>query len=160
MIRWIRREAWIDLLELALVAVLGVGLAHWTWLTMSPRAVAAPSSLADAARPGQGASASRHLFGVAQIGPETGRRISGPSLVLVGVLSGPGPNEGRAILAGSGRPTIVSAGETIADGIKLAEVHADHVIVVRRGVPERIELDRGRRQAVPLLAPAPVPAPR
>ena len=45
---WMKYEAWIDLLELALVAALGVGLAHVTWLAMAPRTAGAPSALARA----------------------------------------------------------------------------------------------------------------
>jgi len=161
LIRWMRHEAWIDLLELALVAALGVGLAYWTWLAVAPRAVAAPGTLAEAVEPRPGALAARHPFGVAQGGaPTAGRASAAPGLVLLGVVSGPDPRVGRAILAGQGsRPAIVAAGEPIADGLELREVHPDHVIVMRQGAPERIELERGKPRAVPQSVPQPVPQP-
>ena len=52
------------------------------------------------------------------------------------------------------RPALVAAGEPIADGVELQEVHADHVIVLRQGMPERIELGT----PVALIAPAGVRA--
>ena len=155
-----RHEAWIDLLELALVAVLGIGLAYWTWAAIAPRVAAVPSTLADAVEPRPGALAARHPFGVAQVGaPTAGRASAATSLKLLGVLSGP-DSKGRAILSGQGsRPAIVAAGESIADGLELREVHPDHVIVLREGVPERIELERGKPQTVPqAVPPQPTPA--
>jgi hypothetical protein len=156
LIRWIRHDAWIDLLELALVVALAVGLAYWTSLAIAPRALAAPGTLADAAQPrGQ---AERELFGVAQdAGPATARARPAANLVLLGVLSGP-DSTGRAILAGQGsRPAIVAAGEAIGEGIVLQEVHPDHVVVLRGGVAERIELERGKPPVVPQV-PQPAPA--
>jgi type II secretory pathway component PulC len=160
LIRWLRHDAWSDLLELALVAALGAGLAHWTSLAIAPRAIAAPGAFAEAAQAQSGAQAERELFGVAQTGPATARARTLSNLVLLGVLSGP-DSRGRAILAGVGnRPAIVAAGEAVADGIVLREVHPDHVVIVRHGVPERIALVRSGPQASPSSAPIRPPAPR
>ena len=155
MIRWIRHDAWIDLLELLLVAALGIGLAYGTWLVLAPRAVAAPGALADAAAVQAAAQAGRDLFGASR---PTQRAVAPASggLLLLGVLSGP-DSHGRAILAGQGsRPVSVAAGEEVSDGIVLQEVHPDHVIISRRGISERIELQRGgERAALPTATPAP-----
>lgn len=159
LIRWMKREAWIDLLELAFVAALGVGLAHATWLAMSPRAVGAPGMLAQGAQTQPGALAARQLFGVASGEPATRSVATAGGLTLLGVLSSPEPGAGRAIIAVQGsRPALVAAGEPIADGLELREVHADHVIVSRQGVPERIELERGGSRASPPPAPSRAPA--
>ena len=136
-------EAWIDLLELVLVAALGIGLAHVTLLTFSPRTAGAPSALAQVAQPQTGAAAARHLFGVPS-GASTEKRVAtATGLVLLGVFSSPEPGMRRAIVGIQGsRPVHVAVGEAIADGVELHEVHADHVIVLRQGVPERLELQR------------------
>jgi Type II secretion system protein C len=150
---WMKNEAWIDLLELALVAALGVGLAQVTWLAMAPRTAGAPSALAQSAQPQPGAAAARQVFGAPGGAPTAKRAVTATGLVLLGVLSAAEPGAGRAIIAMQGsRPALVAAGEPIADGIELHEVHADHVIVLRQGMPERIELERGRPRASP---PAP-----
>jgi len=142
-----KNEAWIDLLELVLVAALGVGLAQVTWLAMAPRAAGAPGALAQSAQPPPGAAAARYIFGAPR-SDSTAKRADTAGLVLLGVFSSPEPGAGRAILRMQGsRPAVVAAGEPIADGVELHEVHADHVIVLRQGMPERIELERGSSRA-------------
>jgi len=140
---WILHEAWIVALELALVAALAISLAYWTWVAISPATVAAPllssGQLAD--RPEQ--LASRNLFGVASTGVAAGPRSASVGLKVLGIFSGEQPGAGRAILAQQGgRPRTVSPGEAIADGLTLHEVHPDHVIILRNGVPERVDLER------------------
>jgi hypothetical protein len=151
--QWIKHEAGIDLLELALVAALGVGLAHVTWLALAPRVAGAPNVVAQSAQPQPGAAAARHVFGASGSASTTKRMVTATGIVLLGVLSSPEPGAGRAILGVQGsRPALVAAGEAIADGIELHEVHADHVIVLRQGVPERVELQRGMPRAAPPAA--------
>lgn len=155
---WMKNEAWIDLLELVLVAALGVGLAQVTWLAMAPRTAAAPGAVAQSAQPPPGAAAARHVFGAPRSDSTAKRVDTATGLVLLGVFSSPEPGGGRAILGMQGsRPAQVAVGETIADGVELHEVHADHVIVLRRGTPERIELQRGSSRAAP-QAPSRAPA--
>jgi general secretion pathway protein C len=162
LIRWIQHAAWIDLLELGLVVALAVGLAHWTWMATSPRVVAAPGTLADAGESQPGAPLAGTLFGAAGSGEaKTGSATLATGFTLLGVFSGPTPTAGRAILAVQGsRPAIVAAGEPVAEGILLQEVHPDHVVVLRQGVPERIELERRKAQAAPQPQPKPAPARR
>jgi type II secretory pathway component PulC len=75
---------------------------------------------------------------------------AGGGLALLGVFAERRPDAGRAILARQGsRPMSVVAGESIGEGLVLHEVHPDHVIVLRAGVPERIELERRTVQAAP-----------
>jgi hypothetical protein len=154
-----KNGAWIDLLELVLVAALGIGFAHVTLLTLSPRTAGSPSALAQSAQPQPGAAAARHMFGAARSDSTAKRVDTAKSLVLLGVFSGPEPGAGRAILGMQGsRPVDVAVGEPIADGVELHEVHADHVIVLRQGIAERLELERRASRASPpaaVRAPAP-----
>ena len=86
----------------------------------------------------------------------------GPAL-LEGSSNLPGSccGAGRAILGMQGsRPVLVAAGEPIADGVQLHEVHADHVIVLRQGMPERLELERRASRASPPPASVRPPAPK
>ena len=156
--QWILHEAWIVALELVLVAALAISLAHWTWVAVSPVVVAAPSSSAgtDAARPEQ--IASQNLFGAASAGAATSARSASAGITLLGVFSGRRAGEGRAILVRQGgRPATVAAGESIAEGIMLREVHPDYVIILRDGVPERVDLERRALRAAPTPAGAPSP---
>lgn len=154
---WILHEAWIVALELALVAALAISLAYWTWIAISPAAVAAPSSANAPVADRTEQIANRNLFGVASAGPASAPRSAGAGLTVLGVFSGKRPGEGRAIISRQGsRPVTVAAGESITDGLALQEVHPDHVVVLRDGVPERVDLERRvSRAATPaLIAPA------
>jgi hypothetical protein len=155
--RWIKHEAWVDALELVLVAALGVGLAHATWLLIAPRTAGAPTALAQSLQLQPGGLSGRDMFGAP--GGESAKRVaSATGLVLLGVFAGSEPSAGRAIVGMQGaKPAIASAGEPIADGIELHEVHADHVIVLRQGMPERLELQRGASRPAPTPAPSQAP---
>jgi type II secretory pathway component PulC len=147
---WILHEAWIVVLELALVAALAVSLAYWTWVAITPASVGSPSSAAAPAADRAEQVAHRNLFGVASSAPAAAARGAGGGLTVLGVFSGERSGEGRAIIARQGsRPVTVAAGESIADGLALQEVHPDYVIVLRNGVPERLELERRVQRIAP-----------
>ena len=149
---WLLHEAWIVLLELALVAALAISLAYWTWVAISPPSVAAPASAGALADDRSESPANRNLFGVASAGPAAAPRSASAGLTVLGVFSGSRSGEGRAIIARQGaRPVTVATGESIADGLSLKEVHPDYVIVLRDGIPERLDLER---RAVRLAPPS------
>jgi len=151
---WILHEAWNVALELALVAALAISLAYWTWVAITPATAAAPTLSAGQVSDRPEQLASRDLFGIASAGVASGPRSVG--LKVLGIFSGQQPGAGRAILARQGsRPTTVSAGESITDGVTLHEVHPDHVIVLRNGVPERVDLERRVSQMVTPAAATP-----
>ena len=142
---WILTQGWVVLLEFALVAALAVALAHWTWVALTPRTFAVPGTLAELEVQRPGAIVERHLFGVSRQAAAGGAGVSGSALRLkvLGVFARGEPGAGRAIVAlDNGRPATVTAGEGIAAGIVLHEVHPDHVLVLRGGVIERIDLER------------------
>ena len=162
LLHWIVRESWIAVLELAVVAALAVSLAFWTWQVIAPPAVAAPAPSSIGAGPGGPAPvAARGLLGAGEARSAAPARAVA-ALTLVGVFAGQAPGSGRALIARSGdRAQLVVAGEEIAPGVVLNEVHADHVTVLRGAALERIELERrgaGGAQARPAGTPAAKPS--
>jgi len=151
---WLLATRWPDVLEFALLAVLAVALAQWTWIVLTPRATA------ESALPGVGASGhadasvKRHLFGVGTTSLLQ-QQGSAPasSFRLLGVIAPDTAGKGRAIFASTsdGRK-VVSVGETPFAGVVLKEVHPDHVVVTRDGAVERIALDRRAAAALPRQA--------
>jgi len=146
---WNLRAAGIALLEIALVVALAVSLARWTWAALTPRVAAATTVPEQLDAQPRAPVVQRHLFGVAQ-GGALPAADAGTGLTLLGVFSGRRPGAGRAILARQGsKPAIVAAGESIADGLVLREVYPDHVIILRDGAPQRIDLERRASLAAP-----------
>jgi len=125
-----------------LVIAIALTSAHWTWALTAPRALAAPSHAAAPGAIDAAAIAGRHLFGGGEerLAP---LRSDGSGIRLLGVLS-----PGRAVLAvGGERARSFVPGETLSAGLILKEVHADHVLVMRDGAPERVGLDRRAARA-------------
>jgi len=142
---WMLVEGWAVLLEFALVAALAVTLAHWTWVALTPPATAAASVPVEMENLRPGAIVQRHLLGASREGMAGGEGGASSSLRLkvLGVFALGAPGAGRAIVAlENGKPATVTAGESIAAGIVLQEVHPDHVLVNRAGAVERINLER------------------
>lgn len=143
---WFRQDGMATILEFVLVALLGIALAYWTWVAFSPRPVAVSAfhgAEGDARAPV--APVKRDLFGAAQDGSASAIADAPPSssIKVLGVIARTGRGKGRAILAlDSGKVKEVEAGWQISPGLVLKEVHPDHVIVARNGVPERIRLNR------------------
>ncbi len=130
------------ILDLSLVAAIALAAAHFTSALMAPRALAAPSHAAAPGSLDAAAIAGRHLFGGGDDRLVT-VRMEGSGIRLLGVLS-----PGRALLAvGNERVRSYTPGETLSAGVILKEVHADHVLVLRDGAPERVGLDRRASRA-------------
>ena len=122
----------------ALTLVLAFQLAHWTWVFVAPPEIAKTPD-ADA---GVDMAAIAKLFG-ASLPASTNASTAG--LRLKGVVA---PDEGPIASAifstGGGKDVAVFVDREITPGVKLVEVKADHVIVSRNGVNERIDLEAGR----------------
>ena len=142
---WLRRGGWTPLVELALIAALGISLAHWTWVALTPRAIAA-SALADQLEAQRAAPMlKRNLFGVAQEGKAIAVVDASPTsgIKLLGVISRGVVGAGRAIFVlETGKPKTVETGSQVVPGLVLKEVHADYVLIARNGSIERMKLDR------------------
>ena len=133
----------------ALVLALAWQLAYWTWQFLAPPAAptAAPSREA-----GVDLSIASRLFG-GSAAPSGTASTSGIRLKGV-VAPTPGVAASAIFSTGSGRDLSVFLGAEVQPGVKLSEVHPDHVIVSRAGVPERIDLE-ARKSAPGASAPQP-----
>jgi general secretion pathway protein C len=122
---------------LAALAFLGVVLAYWSWVWFAPSAVPrAPAAVQLAGR----ASAAGGLFGTAQQGSGAAATGSG-ALRLMGVMAAAAGEGGRALLRLDGKRSLaVFEGEDIVPGLRLAEVHVDHIVLERNGVRETLAL--------------------
>lgn len=140
----LRAARWPELLEFALLAVLAVALAHWTWIAFTPRPIG-EAALPGAYQSGPAeVSVKRHLFGAVAPGvaPQQGG-AGASSLRLLGVVAPGTAGGGRAIfVTQGGARKVATAGETLSAGMVLKEVQPDHVVVTRDGAVERIALDR------------------
>lgn len=147
---WFRAGRWADLLEFALLAALAVALAQWTWIALTPPAVAesAPFGAGD---PGYaGALVKRNLFGAGTPGLLPQREAApASSFRLLGVVTPGSAGKGRAIFAlEGGVRRVANVGELLTAGVVLKEVHPDHAVVMREGAVERIDLDRRAAAAI------------
>ena len=118
------------LATLGALGILAVVLAYWTWAWLAP----APAPRAPGAvQPAERASAAGGLFGVALQG------VSSTAIRLMGVVAAAGGQPGQAVLLLDGKlPVAVLEGAEVAPGLRLAEVHVDHVILERNGVRETL----------------------
>ena len=142
---WLRRGGWIPFVELALIAALGVTLAHWTWVALTPRAIASPGVAGELETQRAAPMLKRNLFGVAQEGKAAAVVDASPTsrIKLLGIISSGALAGGRAIFVlETGKPKTVEAGSQVVPGLVLKEVHADYVLVARGGSIERMRLDR------------------
>ena len=147
----------VSLLTLVAVALLGGVLAYWTWAWFAPRAE--PRVEATAAQSGSVASASA-IFGNLPRRQETAAP-TGIAIRLLGVAAALGGRRGYAVVQLEPKQILaVHEGEDIAPGIRLAEVHADHVILERNGVRETLAWPQKKASASPAPQAAAPSSPR
>jgi general secretion pathway protein C len=74
---------------------------------------------------------------------------------LHGVRADSATGRGSAIIAtGDGQQQVFAVGDTLADGVTLAAIAADHVVLDRGGTREALWLDTGGSEAVQRFDPA------
>jgi general secretion pathway protein C len=130
-------------ITLALVAVLGLQIAWWTWRVISP-----PSLMTAQDNVSINPSLARTLFGDAgSAGDSATITASSSGITLKGVYAVDGKTLSAAVLNGGSKDQAVVVGGEIQSGVKLIEVHADHVFISRNGVRERIDLDQHMRSS-------------
>jgi general secretion pathway protein C len=125
----------------ALVLLLAWQLAYWTWRFAAP---VTNDSRAAAAERAVDLDIAARLFG-GQRTPSSAALSSLPGLKLKGVVAPTPGTVAAAIFARPGaRDVAVFIDGEVQSGVKLAEVHPDHVIVTRAGARERIDLETAR----------------
>lgn len=130
------QTAVVSLATLAALVLLGLVLAYWTWSWVAPRPEPRVQS---AATPGGGVGSVHGLFGTTQRDQNVAAP-TGIAIKLYGVVAAAGSRRGYAVVKLDTREILaVREGEDIAPGIRLAEVHPDHVILERDGVRESLE---------------------
>ena len=124
-----------SLATLSALALLGVVLAYWSWAWLAPApAPRAPAAVEAAGRP----SSAGGLFGSVQRG--SGAAAAAASAIrLLGIVAASGLRRGHAVLRLDAKNTVaVLQGEDVEPGLRLAEVHVDHVVLERNGARETV----------------------
>ena len=124
-----------SLATLAALALLGAVLAYWTWAWLAPPpAPRAPAALDTASR----ALYSGGLFGRPKDSSGAATVASG-ALRLLGIVAASEGRRGHAVLRLEAKKTVaVPEGEDVEPGLRLAEVHVDHIILERNGARETL----------------------
>jgi len=112
-------------------ALLGVLLAKWTWLLFAPASPAIPAAAWEAS-----AEAER-VFGTASV-TDTSAPATLGNIKLVGVFAH--RTRGFAVMLVDEKQIGVGQGDEVKPGIRLVETHADHVILERAGIRQRVDL--------------------
>jgi len=124
-----------SLATLTALVLLGVVLAYWSWTWLAPPpAPRAPAAVEAAGRP----SFAGGLFGSVKHGPSAAVAASN-AVRLLGVVAASGSRRGHAVLRLDAKKTVaVLQGEDVEPGLRLAEVHADYIILERNGARETL----------------------
>jgi general secretion pathway protein C len=124
-----------SLATLAALALLGVVLAYWSWAWFAPPAARrAPAAI----EPAGNALSAGGLFGSGKQGPGAVSAASS-AVRLMGVVAASGGRRGHAVLRLDAKKTVaVLQGEDVEPGLRLAEVHVDHIILERNGARETL----------------------
>ena len=125
----------ISLLTLVAIALLGAVLAYWTWAWFAPRA---EPRLEAAPTPSTGASSASGLFGIVPR-EQNAAAPTGIAIRLLGVMAASGGRRGYGVVQLDSKQILaVQEGDDLAPGVRLAEVHADRVLLERNGIRETL----------------------
>ena len=118
------------LATLAAASLLGAVLAYWTWAWLAPAAAPRAPAVAQAVTQ---ASSAHGLFGSAAAAS------SASAVRLTGVVAASEGRRGHAVLRLDGKKTVaILQGEDVEPGLRLAEVHVDHIVLERNGARETL----------------------
>ncbi len=118
---------------MAALALLGAVLAYWTWAWLAPSpAPRAPAAVEPASKP----LSAGGLFGSVRQGAGS---AASSAVRLMGVVAASGGRRGHAVLRLDAKKTVaVLQGEEVEPGLRLAEVHADRIVLERNGARETL----------------------
>lgn len=118
----------------------------WSLVPRGDTALEAPTRMRASAAPAAVQSIARwHLFGDTPLRPGAGPGAPATtlSLILRGTFAGNDPQSGIAVIADAGSgERAYRAGDDVQPGVRLGEVHADHVVLLHDGVAETLTLPR------------------
>jgi len=136
----IAQTAIVSLATAAALALLGLVLAYWSWAWLAPRAEArVPIAQPGGAATGSALSAYGLFGGRKQ--ERNGTAAAASAISLLGVVADSGSRSGYAVLRLGAKNTVaVHEGGEVEAGVRLAEVHARHVVLDRGGVRESLAL--------------------
>ena len=125
----------VSLATIAAVALLGLVLAYWSWVWFAPRQQPRGEAVPQTNARVETANA---LFGGGQ--PDrAGAAPSGVAVRLLGVVAAAGDLPGYAVMQLDAKRSIaVRQGGEIEPGMRLVEVHADHIVLDRSGIRETL----------------------
>ena len=124
-----------SLATLSALVLPGVVLAYWSWAWLAPPP--APRAPAAAEAAGRALSADG-LFGSVKRGPGAAAAASN-AVRLMGIVAASAGRRGHAVLRLDAKKTIaVLQGEDVEPGLRLAEVHTDHIVLERNGARETV----------------------
>lgn len=133
----------------AAVALLGAVLAYWTWVWLAPRP---QPRLQQAVQQNLAPESAFGLFG----GGGQGAAETAPTqiaITLLGVVAPSGNSAGYALFRLNSKKTVaVTQGHQIEAGVRLAEVHPDHVVIDRGGIRETLAWPRKSGPPAPFTA--------
>jgi len=143
------QTAAVTLVTVAALVLLGYVLAYWGWVWLAPRPEPRTQAVAEAG--GGGVATAGALFGVAQ-GDKTGSAPTTSAIRLLGIVAATPGRRGYAVVQLETKEILaVSEGDDVTQGIRLAEVAVDHVVLQRGAIRETL--------AWPEKNAAPEPAP-
>jgi general secretion pathway protein C len=140
----------VYLSTLLAIALLGAVLAYWTWAWFAPRPE--PRLPPAAAQNGSVASAANIFGSVAR--KRVAAAPTGIAIKLLGVVAASGGRRGYAVVQIEPKEILaVHEGAEITPGLRLAEVHPEHVILERGGARETLAWPE-KRAAAPIARKA------
>ena len=132
------------LILVVLVLLLAWQLAYWFWRFAAPT----PRASATTDAPAVDRAAVARLFGAAPPAGSTATASASSGLRLKGVIAPtPGIAASAIFSTGAARDVSVYIDNEVQPGVRLVEVHPDHVILSRAGARERIDLEAPRSMA-------------
>lgn len=136
------QKAIVSLATLAALAALSLVLAYWTWLWFLASHPEHPDLHSRLVPEWNGSiSTARDLFGAAKHERNIVISAAAPPIKLFGVVAASGEHRGHAVIqVEANKVMAVLEGEDIVQGILLAEVHPDHIVLRYDGVDERVPL--------------------
>lgn len=124
----------VSTVTLVALVLLGLLLAYWTWAWFAP----GPLPRAQVVEAMPRVESAYGLFGGARSTPLT-IAPTGLAIKLLGIAAASGGRRGYAVVQLEAKEIrAVREGEDVAPGVRLAEVHADYVVLERNGARETL----------------------